>query len=197
MAKERADQPREEQLEELVRIESKVSEAAEAAADAAAHAVEATKAAEAASVARAARKAKAATTAKAAKAAKTAKSNAAKASKAAKAAMTASTPTAFNPPPPKEPRKASQSPTHAVELKLTGDELEQIVRLAAEKDLPVPELARSLLVRSLGQTADGVGDGLLVDSHLEVDDLRGTLHLLGELIEGDRQPLVAILAVDE
>ena len=156
MAKEHADQPREEQLEELIRIESKVSEAAEAAADAAAHAVEATKAAEAASVARAAKKAKAAKTTKnAAKVAKTAKSEAGKAAKAARAARDVSTETAFNPPPAKEPIEARQDATHSLELKLTDDELELIVQLAAEKDLPVPELVRSLLVRSLGQQPSG------------------------------------------
>jgi Mrp family chromosome partitioning ATPase len=153
VAKERAEQPREEQLEELVRIEAKVSEAAEAAADAAAHAVEATKAAEAASVARAARKAK---TAKAAKVAATAKGKAGRSATAAKKAKAASTETAFNAPPPKEsgPTGTTQKPAHVLKLRLTNDEREQIERMAAEKDLPVPDLARSLLMRAIGRSEE-------------------------------------------
>ena len=129
-------------MEELVRIEAKVSEAAQAAADAAAHAVEATKAAEAASVARVARQAK---TANAAKDAATAEGKAGKAAEEATAASAASTETAFNAPPPSGPPEARQDAAHVLELRLADDELEQLVRLAAEKDLPVPDLARSLL----------------------------------------------------
>ena len=145
-ATEHTDGPRQERLEELVRIEGKVSEAAEAAAAAAAHAVEATKAAEAATVARAAKKAKAVTTAKAAAAANTAKSKAKKAARAAEAAGTA---TAFNAPLPNGSTGTPQNPIHALELRLTDDEREQIERMAAEKDLPVPDLARTLLVQAL------------------------------------------------
>ena len=145
------DEPRQERLEELVRIEAKVSEAAEAAADAAAHAVEATKAAEAASVARAAKKAKAAETAKAAKRAANAKN---KAGRSAKAAKAASTETAVNAPPPSASTGPGQDLTHVLELRLADDELDQIVRLAAEKDLLVPDLARSLIMDAIGQPDD-------------------------------------------
>jgi peptidyl-prolyl cis-trans isomerase SurA len=151
-ATEHEDEPRQERLEELVRIEAKVSEAAEAAADAAAHAVEATKAAEAASVARAAKKAKAAETAKAAKVAATAKGKAGASAKAAKKAKAASTDTAFNAPPPSDSTETAQKPTHLLKLRLTDDEREQIERMAAEQDLPVPELARSLLKRALNRS---------------------------------------------
>jgi len=151
---EHEDEPRQERLEELVRLEAKVSEAAEAAADAAAHAVEATKAAEAASVARAAKKARAAETAKAAKVAEAAKKKAGRASKAAKKAKAASTDTAFNAPPPSEPTGTAQNPKHLLKLRLTDDEREQIERMAAEQDLPVPDLARSLLMRGIGRSED-------------------------------------------
>jgi len=107
-----------------VRIEDKVEEAAEAAADAAAHAVEATKAAEAAHVARAAKKAK-----------------------AAKAARMATDTDALL-----EPTGPLQKPTQALEVRLTEDELAQIERLAAKQELPVPDLARSLLVRALNRS---------------------------------------------
>lgn len=133
-------------MEELVRIEGNVAEAAEAAADAASHAVEATKAAEAASVARAAKKANAATTAKAAKKAKTAKTKAAKAARAAKAASEA---TVADAPLPSGSGKPRQRLRHVLDVRLTGDELMQIERLAAEKDVSATALARSLLVRAL------------------------------------------------
>jgi hypothetical protein len=141
---------RKKQLEALVRIEGKVEEAAEAAADAAAHAVEATKAAEAAQVARAAKKARAAKTAKAAKAAKTAKSKAGRAAKTAMAAS-AEVPGAS---PLLEPTGPLQTPTHALDVLLTDDELAQIERLAAKQELPVPDLARSLLVRALNRSGN-------------------------------------------
>ena len=154
-AMEHEEEPRQERLEELVRLEAKVSEAAEAAADAAAHAVEATKAAEAASVARAAKKAKSAETAKAAaKKAATAVGKAGKAAKAAEAASAASTETAFNVPPPSESSEARQDSGHVLELRLADDELEQIVRLADEKDVPVPDLVRSLLISAIGRSDD-------------------------------------------
>lgn len=139
---------RKKRLEALVRMEDKVEEAAEAAAEAAAHAVEAAKAAEAAQVARAAKKAKATKT-KAAKAATTAKSKAGKAAQAAKAASKAAVPDA---PLLMEPTGPLQIPTHALEVRLTDDELAQIERLAAEQELPVPDLARSLLVRALNRS---------------------------------------------
>ena len=145
---EPADEPRKDRLEALVRIEGKVAEAAEAAADAAAHAVEATKAAEAASVARAEKKATTATTAKAAKAAKTAKSKAGKAARAAKASS-AAVPGASM---PQESTQPVQTPIHVVDVRLTDDELEHIERLAAQQELPVPALARSLLVRALNRS---------------------------------------------
>ena len=138
-------------MEELVRIEAKVSEAAEAAADAAAHAVEATKAAEAASVARVARQTK---TAKAAEEAATAEGKAGTAAEEAKAASAASTETAFNAPPPGEASEAREDSAHVLELRLDDDELEQLVRLAAEKDLPVPDLARSLLKGAIRRSDD-------------------------------------------
>ena len=150
-ATEHEGEPRHERLEELVRIEGKVSEAAEAAADAAAHAVEATKAAEKASVARAAKKAKAAETAKAAKAAANAKDRAGISAEAAKAA---SAETAFNVPPPSEPTGDRDDPTHVLELRLADDELERLVRLAAQEDRLVPDLARSLLMRAIGRSDD-------------------------------------------
>jgi peptidyl-prolyl cis-trans isomerase SurA len=140
---------RKKRLEALVRIEDKVEEAAEAAADAAAHAVEATKAAEAAHLARTAKKAKAATATKAAKAAKTAKSKAGKAARTAKAASKAAVP---DPSQLMEPTGALQNPTHVLDVRLTDDELAQIERLAAQQELPVPELARSLLVRALNRS---------------------------------------------
>ena len=140
---------RKKRLEALVRIEDKVAEAAEAAADAAAHAVEATKAAEAAQRARAAKKAKAATATKAVKAAKTAKSKAGNAARAAKAASKAAVPDASR---DMEPTGALQNPTHVLDVRLTDDELAQIERLAAKQELPVPELARSLLVRALNRS---------------------------------------------
>jgi peptidyl-prolyl cis-trans isomerase SurA len=133
----------------LVRIEDKVEEAAEAAADAAAHAVEATKAAEAAQLARAAKKAKAATATQAVKAAKTAKSKAGKAARTAKAASKAAV---ADPSQAMEPTGALQNPTHVLDVRLTDDELAQIERLAAKQELPVPELARSLLVRALNRS---------------------------------------------
>lgn len=145
-ATEHEDEPRHERLDELVRIEGKVAEAAEAAADAAAHAVEAAKAAEKAAMARAAKKAKAADTAKDAKVAATAKG---KAGMSAEAAKAAGAETAFNAP-PSESIGTRQNPTHVVELRLTAEEREQIERLAAEQDLPVPDLARSLLMRAMG-----------------------------------------------
>ena len=128
---------RKKRLEALVRIEDKVEEAAEAAADAAAHAVEATKAAEAAHVARAA------------KTATTAKSKAGKAAQAAKAASKAAVPDS---PLLMEPTGPLQTPTHVVDVRLTDDELAQIERLAAKQELPVPDLARSLLVRALNRS---------------------------------------------
>ncbi len=140
---------RKKRLEALVRIEGKVEEAAEAAADAAAHAVEATKAAEAAHVARAEKKAKAAKTTKAANAAKTAKSKAGKAAQAAKAASKAAIPDS---PQLMEPTGPLQTPTHVVDVRLTDDELAQIERLAVKQELPVPDLARSLLVRALNRS---------------------------------------------
>lgn len=133
-------------MEELVRIESNVAEAAEAAADAASHAVEATKAAEAASVARVAKKAKSAATAKAALAAKTAKT---KAGKAARAAKDASEETVADAALPTGSGKPRQRLRHVLDVRLTGDELKQIERLAAEKDISAAALARSLLVRAL------------------------------------------------
>jgi peptidyl-prolyl cis-trans isomerase SurA len=139
---------RKERLEALVHIEDKVEEAAEAAAEAAAHAVEAAKAAEAAQVARVAKKAKAAKT-KAANTAKTAKSQAAKAARAAKSASKAA---AQDAPQTMEPTGPLQIPTHVLDVLLTDDELAQIVRLAAEQELPVPDLARSLLVRALNRS---------------------------------------------
>ncbi len=138
-------------MEELVRIEGKVAEAAEAAADAASHAVEATKAAEAASVARAAKKAKAAATAKAARTAKSAKSKAAKAARAAKAASAA---TVADAPLPTGSGKPGQRLSHILDVRLTGDELKQIERLAAEKDVSAAAIARSLLLRSLERPDD-------------------------------------------
>ena len=136
-------------MEALVRIENKVEEAAEAAAAAAAHAVEATKAAEAAHVARAAKKAKAAKTTRAAKTATTAKSKAGKAAQAAKAASKAAVPDA---PMLMEPTGPLQVPAHVIDVRLTDDELAQIERLAAKQELPVPDLARSLLVRALNRS---------------------------------------------
>ena len=136
-------------IEALARIEDKVEEAAVAAADAAAHAVEATKAAEAAQVARAAKKAKAAKATKAAKAAKTAKSKAGKAAQAAKAASKAAAPDA---PLLMEPTGPLQIPTHVIDVRLTDDELAQIEQLAAKQELPVADLARSLLVRALNRS---------------------------------------------
>ena len=133
-------------MEELVRIEAKVAEAAEAAADAAAHAVEATKAAEAARVARAAKKARPPRR-KAAKAAKAAKSKAGKAARQGQGSHRND-----------DSGRAAQAPTetpeprHVLELRLTDDELDQIERLAAEQDLPVPDLARTLLVRALNRS---------------------------------------------
>ena len=143
---------RKKRLEALVRIEDKVEEAAEAAADAAAHAVEATKAAEAAHAARAAKKAKAAKTMKAAKAATTAKSKAAKAAaQAAKAASKAEDPDA---PLFMEPTGPLQTPRHVLDVYLTDDELAHIERLADKQELPVEDLARSLLVRALNRSGN-------------------------------------------
>ena len=142
---------RKKRLEALVRIEDKVEEAAEAAADAAAHAVEATKAAEAAHLARAAKKAKAAKATKAVKAAKSANSKAGKAARTAKAASEAAVPDASR---LMEPTEALQNPTHVLDVRLTDDELAQIERLAAKHELPVPELARSLLVRALNRSGN-------------------------------------------
>jgi hypothetical protein len=140
---------RKKRLEALVRIEDKVEEAAEAAAEAAAHAVEAAKAAEAAQVARAAKKAKTAKTTKAAKAATTAKSKAAKAARAAKSASKTAVPDA---PLLMEPTGPLQIPTHVLDVRLTDDELAQIEWLAAKQELPVPDVARSLLVRALNRS---------------------------------------------
>jgi hypothetical protein len=142
---------RKKRLEALVRIEGKVEEAAEAAADAAAHAVEATKAAEAAHVARAEKKARAAKTTKAAKTAKAAESKAGKAAKTAKAASKAAAPDAS---PLMEPTGPLQTPTHVLDVRLTDDELAHIERLAAKQELPVPDLARSLLVRALNRSGN-------------------------------------------
>ena len=150
-ATEPPTQRRKKRLEALVRIEDKVEEAAEAAADAAAHAVEATRAAEAAQLARAAKKAKAATATKAVKAARTAKSKAGKAAQEAKVAGKAAVADASQ---LLEPTGALQNPTHVLDVRLSDDELAQIERLAAKQDLPVPELARSLLVRALNRSGN-------------------------------------------
>lgn len=140
---------RRKRLEALVRIEDKVEEAAEAAADAAAHAVEATKAAEAAQLARVAKKAKSAKATEAVKAAKTAKSKAGKAARSAKRAARTVVPDAS---PLLDPTGALQNPAHVLDVRLTDDELAQIERLAAQQGLPVPELARTLLVRALNRS---------------------------------------------
>ena len=141
--------PRKERLKALVRIEDKVAEAAEAAADAAAHAVEAVQAAEAATAARAANKSAPAKAAQAARTATTAKTKARKAAGAAKAASAATDPDS---PLLDDRTQPLQQPTHALDVRLTDDELAQIKRLAAKQDLPVPELARSLLVRALNRS---------------------------------------------
>jgi hypothetical protein len=142
------DAPREEKLDELVRIEAKAAEAAEAAATAASHAVEATKAAEAASVARAAKRAKTAKTAKAAKAANTAKSKASQTARAAAAAAEATAPSVALPDESAEPRRTR---SNRLVLRLTDDELDLIKQSAAEKDLHAPEFARSTLLGALAR----------------------------------------------
>ena len=61
------------------------------------------------------------------------------------------------------------------------------------------DLARALRAQQAdrGRSAAGQeGRRLLADRHLHVQDLRGVLDLVGILIEGDAQPLVAVLAVD-
>jgi len=143
------DAPREEKLEELIRIEAKAAEAAEAAATAASHAVEATKAAEAASVARAAKRAKSAKTAKAAKAANAAKSKASRAARAAATAAEATAPIVVLPDESAEPRRKR---SNRLVLRLTDDELDLIKQSAAEKDLHAPEFARTILLDALART---------------------------------------------
>ena len=141
------DDPRKERLEELVRLEATVAEAAEAAADAAAHAVEATKAAEAASVARASRKEKVARTAKAAQSAKKAR---AKSRTAEQRARAASTETVANAPLFETSEVADrESEGHDLELRLHGEEWEQIEQLAADRGLEVPALVRMLLRQAM------------------------------------------------
>ena len=106
-------------------------------------------------MARVAKKAKAAKTAKAAaKVAEKAKDKAGESAEAAKAANEASTATAFNAPPPSDSTGPRQNPTHVLKLRLTDDERERIERLAAEQDLPVPDLARSLLIGAIGRSDD-------------------------------------------
>lgn len=145
---ENADRPRREQLEELVRIEDKVTEAAEAAAEAAAHAVEATRAAEEASKARIAKKkARSATkTAQAARSATTAKKKAGKAARAATAARQATHEQADE---YDEATAPDQGAGGVLELRLTDAELELLDRMAADQDVPAPQLARTLLRQAL------------------------------------------------
>ena len=151
---DREDEPRRDRLEALVRLDDKVSEAAEAAAKAAAHAVEATKAAEAAAEARLARKSESVRDAKAERAATKAKKAKGEASRAARAAKKASEQTGQHVPAVDEPTRAPGSEAHALELSLTDTELERLHELAAEQDVPVPQVARALLRQALEQSDD-------------------------------------------
>ena len=146
------EEPREEQLDALIRIGGAAEEAAEAAAEAAAHAVEAVKAAE---EAKEARVAKAAQTLKAAKASKKAKSSAAsKAARKARKSKIVDEATAPSAPLSKRSTKARRKPGHVLELRLNDAENEQIEKLAAEKGISADALARFLLVESLGRSGE-------------------------------------------